>query len=107
MQSLPFKTDIPLFQKFVVGKFSWQEGYGAFSYSKSQIPAIASYIENQELHHKKKTFIEEYRKIHQDLARLISNAEPFGVHKLYELILRSRKYKVFLKQVHQYFLYRG
>ena len=52
--------------KFVARKFSWQEGYGAFSYSKSQIPAVATYIENQELHHKKKTFIEEYLKILQD-----------------------------------------
>jgi len=52
--------------KFVAGKFSWQEGYGAFSYSKSQIHAVATYIENQEQHHKKKTFIEEYTKILQD-----------------------------------------
>ncbi len=52
--------------KFVNGRFSWQEGYGAFSYSKSQISAVATYIENQELHHKKKTFIEEYIKILQD-----------------------------------------
>lgn len=52
--------------KLVDRKFSWQEGYGAFSYSKSQISAVATYIENQELHHKKKTFIEEYIKILQD-----------------------------------------
>jgi REP element-mobilizing transposase RayT len=52
--------------KFVAGKFSWQEGYGAFSYSKSQISAVANYIESQELHHKKKTFIEEYKKILND-----------------------------------------
>ncbi|MGD9992259.1 MAG: IS200/IS605 family transposase [Salinivirgaceae bacterium] len=52
--------------KFVDGKFSWQEGFGAFSYSKSQIPAVARYIENQELHHKKVTFIEEYRKVLHD-----------------------------------------
>lgn len=52
--------------KFVEGKFSWQEGYGAFSYSKSQISAVANYIESQELHHKKKTFIEEYKKILND-----------------------------------------
>jgi len=45
--------------KLVAGKFSWQEGYGAFSYSKSQIHAVATYIENQEQHHKKKTFKEE------------------------------------------------
>jgi len=52
--------------KFVAGKFSWQEGYGAFSYSKSQVHAVATYIENQELHHKKRSFIEEYIKILQD-----------------------------------------
>lgn len=48
---------------FVAGKFSWQEGYGAFSYSKSQIPAVARYIEDQKQHHGKKSFIEEYEKI--------------------------------------------
>jgi putative transposase len=46
--------------KFVSGKFSWQEGFGAFSYGKSQIPTIVNYIENQEKHHKKQTFYEEY-----------------------------------------------
>lgn len=50
----------------VPGRFSWQEGYGGFSYSKSQIAAVANYIENQEKHHKKKTFIEEYLKILKD-----------------------------------------
>ncbi|MDR1729844.1 MAG: IS200/IS605 family transposase [Prevotellaceae bacterium] len=53
-------------EKLALGKFSWQEGYGAFSYSKSQITQVAKYIENQEEHHKKKTFIEEYRKILED-----------------------------------------
>jgi len=42
------------------GKFSWQEWYGAFSHSKIDLPGIISYIENQQLHHKKKTFTEEY-----------------------------------------------
>ena len=46
--------------KFVVGKFSWQEGFGTFSYSQSQISRVSKYIENQETHHKKKTFREEY-----------------------------------------------
>ena len=50
-------------EKLVLGKFSWQEGYGAFSYSKSQIPQVVKYIENQEDHHKKRTFIEEYKSI--------------------------------------------
>jgi len=53
--------------KMVLGKFSWQEGYGAFSYSKSQISTVAKYIENQENHHSKITFIEEYTKILNDL----------------------------------------
>jgi REP element-mobilizing transposase RayT len=46
--------------RFVMGKFSWQEGFGAFSYGKSQISSVANYIEMQEQHHKKRTFIEEY-----------------------------------------------
>ena len=41
-------------------KFSWQEGYGAFSYSHSQIDAVAKYILNQKEHHKKTSFKEEY-----------------------------------------------
>jgi putative transposase len=47
-------------KKWVKGKFSWQEGYGAFSYSKSHIEKVYSYILNQEEHHKEKTFKEEY-----------------------------------------------
>jgi len=47
-------------KRFVRGKFSWQEGYGAFSYSKSELPMLINYINNQEEHHKKKTFKEEY-----------------------------------------------
>jgi REP element-mobilizing transposase RayT len=46
--------------KFVRGKFFWQEGYGAFSYSHSQISDVYDYIINQEKHHKKKSFREEY-----------------------------------------------
>lgn len=46
--------------KFIKGKFSWQEGYGAFSYSHSQIKNVYEYIANQEEHHRKKTFKEEY-----------------------------------------------
>ena len=42
------------------GRFSWQEGYGAFSYSHSQLDSIYQYILNQEQHHRKKTFREEY-----------------------------------------------
>jgi len=41
-------------------KFFWQEGYGAFSYSKSQLPKVIKYIQTQEKHHRKQTFREEY-----------------------------------------------
>lgn len=45
---------------FVRGRFSWQEGYGAFSYSKSQINNVIEYIVNQPEHHKKQDMVEEY-----------------------------------------------
>jgi len=44
----------------IKGKFRWQEGYGAFTYSRSQIDSVAKYILNQPEHHKKKSFKEEY-----------------------------------------------
>ncbi len=47
-------------KKFLRDKFSWQEGYGAFSYAHSQLDAVYQYILNQEEHHKKKTFKSEY-----------------------------------------------
>ena len=43
--------------------FKWQEGYGAFSVSASQIGTVKSYIENQEDHHRKKTFQDEFLEI--------------------------------------------
>jgi len=42
--------------------FSWQAGYGAFSVSESQVETVVDYIQNQEEHHKKVTFQDEYRK---------------------------------------------
>lgn len=53
-------------QRFVPGKFQWQPGYGAFSYSKSQRDTVVKYIINQEEHHKTKTFREEYIKMLTD-----------------------------------------
>jgi putative transposase len=47
-------------KQFVKGRFSWQEGYGAFSYSKSNVGHVIDYIKKQEIHHRKRTFIEEY-----------------------------------------------
>lgn len=46
--------------KLVPGKFSWQDGYGGFSYSRSQIGNVFRYIENQEEHHSGQSFREEY-----------------------------------------------
>ncbi|NOT52074.1 MAG: IS200/IS605 family transposase [Chitinophagaceae bacterium] len=43
--------------------FAWQEGFGAFSYSKSHVPEVIRYIQNQEAHHKKETFLDEYRRL--------------------------------------------
>ena len=56
-------------KRFIRGKFEWQEGYGAFSYGKSQMKDVIKYIENQEEHHKKITFREEY----------IAFLEKFGI----------------------------
>jgi REP element-mobilizing transposase RayT len=46
--------------KWVHGRFSWQEGYGAFSYGHSQLDTIISYIQNQEKHHSRRSFKNEY-----------------------------------------------
>ena len=48
-------------QRLVRGCFAWQEGYGAFSYSKSHVPEVIRYIQNQEEHHQKVSFLDEYK----------------------------------------------
>ena len=50
-------------KRLVKGKFSWQEGFGAFSYSKSQLPQVIKYIERQDEHHSRKTFLQEYQQM--------------------------------------------
>ena len=50
-------------KKWMPGRFQWQEGYGAFSYSRSQIDSVIKYIDNQEDHHRKATFKDEYLKL--------------------------------------------
>lgn len=50
-------------QKWLPGTFRWQEGYGAFSYSHSQIDNVIKYINNQEEHHLKSSFKDEYLKL--------------------------------------------
>ena len=48
-------------QGWTRSKFAWQNGYGAFSYSKSQLPKVIRYIQEQEQHHQKQTFLQEYK----------------------------------------------
>ena len=50
-------------KKFIRGQFNWQAGYGAFSYSHSQIDHVVQDIMNQEKHHTKKTFLQEYTEL--------------------------------------------
>ncbi len=45
---------------YINGRFSWQAGFGAFSYSKSELPRVIEYVRNQKQHHKKESFIDEY-----------------------------------------------
>ena len=47
-------------KKWVRGRFAWQEGYGAFSYGHSQLDTVIRYIQNQERHHRRRTFKDEY-----------------------------------------------
>jgi len=47
-------------ERLIRGRFSWQEGYGAFSYGHSQLDTIIRYIQNQEQHHKRSSFKREY-----------------------------------------------
>lgn len=49
--------------KFCKSPFAWQEGFGAFSYSKSHVDRVIRYIQNQEVHHRKETFLHEYRRL--------------------------------------------
>ena len=50
-------------KKWVKGRFNWQEGYGVFSYSHSHIDKVINYIKNQEMHHQKRTFRQEYHEM--------------------------------------------
>ena len=68
-------------EKLCLGRFSWQEGYGGFTYSRSQIQDVYKYIENQEEHHKKRTFQEEY------MAILNENDVEFEEQYLFDFLL--------------------
>ena len=65
-------------QGLVRGRFNWQNGYGAFAHSRSQVVRVAEYIKNQEEHHRKRTFREEY------LTFLTANDVSFEEKYLFE-----------------------
>ncbi|MDB4924391.1 IS200/IS605 family transposase [Mucilaginibacter sp.] len=65
---------------FTIRKFYWQEGYGAFSNSRSQIDGVVKYVLNQKEHHSKKTFREEYLEILKDYA--VEYEEKYIFHNL-------------------------
>jgi putative transposase len=65
--------------RWVRGRFSWQEGFGAFSYSRSQLGTVISYIKNQQKHHAKQSFREEY----------VTLLEKFGVNYDAQYIFKS------------------
>ena len=66
-------------KRWVMGRFSWQEGFGAFSYSRSQLGTVIRYIENQQKHHAKQSFREEY----------VTLLEKFGVNYDAQYIFKS------------------
>jgi putative transposase len=66
--------------RWVMGRFSWQEGFGAFSYSHSQLTDVIHYIQNQEAHHTRRGFREEY------LAFLEKFQVPFEERYLFESV---------------------
>jgi putative transposase len=68
-------------KQFNPAVFKWQDGYGAFSYSRSHVKAVTDYILNQEEHHKKRTFLEEY---HQFLEQFEITYDEKYVYKLPE-----------------------
>lgn len=67
-------------EKLCPGRFSWQEGYGGFTYSRSQLSDVYNYIANQEVHHFKKTFRDEYIEI------LTKNEVEFDQRFLFDFI---------------------
>jgi REP element-mobilizing transposase RayT len=64
---------------WVMGRFSWQEGFGAFSHSRSQLGTVIRYIENQQAHHAKQSFRDEY----------VELLEKFGVDYDQRYIFKS------------------
>lgn len=75
-------------KKFTKGKFIWQQGYGAFSYSHSSLNNVINYIKNQKEHHQKKTFKEEYLEL---LHKFEIEFKPEYLYEWIEQILSQRR----------------
>ncbi len=60
-----------------INKIGWQDGYGAFTVSKSQVPAVVRYIQNQESHHAKHSF--EFDRVDERLFERICGLEPMAL----------------------------
>ena len=67
-------------KKWIRGRFCWREGYGAFSYGHSQLGTIIRYIQNQEQHHRRRTFKDEY------LTWLKKFEVPFDERYIFEFV---------------------
>lgn len=63
VQSLKIQSTKHIKEQYGCLSFAWQSGFGAFSYSKSFLPAVSNYIANQKEHHKKRSFDDEMREI--------------------------------------------
>jgi len=64
--------------------FQWQDGYGAFSHARSQLDTVVKYIHNQQEHHKKTSFMDEYRKMLKDF--MVSYDERYLFHEPVEAL---------------------
>jgi putative transposase len=67
-------------QRLIRGQFHWQEGFGAFSYSRSDLSSVIRYIRNQEEHHRRKTFKQEYIELLEEFE------QPFEERYLFDWI---------------------
>ena len=67
--------------KLTPGKFMWQRGFGGFTYGKSQIPRVIKYINDQEKHHMKRTFREEYLELLNKFEIEFENKYLFEFHE--------------------------
>ena len=67
VQSLKVQSSRWINEKYLHGRFRWQTGFGAFSYSKSLVPAVVNYIKKQKEHHRRVTFREELAEIFEKM----------------------------------------